>query len=282
MPIAKTDDGVDLYYETTGDGVAIVFVHEFAGDIVSWEPQVQFFSSKFKCITYNARGYPPSSIPESVESYSQERAVSDLLSILDAAGVDKAHIVGLSMGAFATLHFGLSHSERALSLCVAGCGYGAELDVYESFSKESISNAKLIRDSGMEAFAREYALSAPRLPFKYSNPRGHDKFTQQLMEHSAIGSANTQAGVQARRPSLYNMQDQLKQLRVPTLILNGDEDKPSLRASLMLKEVIPSAGLMIVPNCGHTINLEATHLFNSTVFDFICYASSGRWPMREE
>lgn len=134
---ATTPDGVNICYQSTGSGIPIVFVHEFAGDMRSWEPQVQRFSGSYRTVTFNARGYPPSAVPESVSSYSQEHAVADILAVMDAAGIDKAHIVGLSMGGFATLHFGMQHPDRALSLCVAGCGYGAEPGELEKFRAEA-------------------------------------------------------------------------------------------------------------------------------------------------
>lgn len=281
MSVALTDDNVELHYQVTGTGTPILFIHEFAGDMTSWEPQMQHFGAKYMCISYNARGYPPSSVPKEVSSYSQQRAVADALTILDHLKIDKAHIVGLSMGGFATLHFGLTHPDRALSLCVAGCGYGAEPEKQEIFREESKKNAEMLLNEGMEAFAEYYAHTATRLAFKYSNPRGFKVFKKQLASHSALGSANTQLGVQRERPSLYDLTDQLKALRVPTLILHGDEDDPCLVPGLMLKEVIPTAAMAIVPNCGHTINLEKTNTFNTIVEDFISYAESGRWPSKE-
>jgi pimeloyl-ACP methyl ester carboxylesterase len=114
MLFAKTDDGVDLCYETTGSGTPIIFVHEFAGHKESWEPQVRHFARHYQVITYNARGYPPSAVPPDVSSYSQNRAAADILAVLDHLKIKKAHVVGLSMGGFATLHFGLLYPERAL------------------------------------------------------------------------------------------------------------------------------------------------------------------------
>jgi pimeloyl-ACP methyl ester carboxylesterase len=72
MPELATDDGVKLHYEEAGSGSPIVFVHEFAGDARSWEPQLRHFSRRYRCIAYNARGYPPSDVPEDVERYSQQ------------------------------------------------------------------------------------------------------------------------------------------------------------------------------------------------------------------
>src|SRR5688572_366712 len=116
MPFATTDDGVKLYFEETGSGTPIVFVHEFAADHRSWEMQMRHFGQRHRCITYGARGYPPSDVPDKVSSYSQIRATDDILAAMDHLGLQKAHIVGLSMGGFATLHFGLRHASRALSL----------------------------------------------------------------------------------------------------------------------------------------------------------------------
>jgi pimeloyl-ACP methyl ester carboxylesterase len=128
MSYATTDDGVRLYYEETGSGRLVIFVHEFAGDHWSWEPQLRHFGRRYRTVAFNARGFPPSDVPARTSDYSQARAVDDIKSILDHVGEERAHIVGLSMGGFATLHFGFRHADRALSLCVGGCGSGAELD----------------------------------------------------------------------------------------------------------------------------------------------------------
>src|SRR5258705_301495 len=114
MPHLATDDGINLYYEEVGSGIPIVFVHEFAGDCRSYEPQLRYFGRRYRCIAYNARGYPPSDVPQTVERYSQDRARDDIRCVLDALKIDTAHIVGLSMGGFATLHFGFTYGQRAL------------------------------------------------------------------------------------------------------------------------------------------------------------------------
>ena len=141
MPNIKTDDGVSLFYEEAGSGTPIIFVHEFAGDVRSWEPQMRHFSRRYRAIAYNARGYPPSEIPNDPDSYSQKRACDDIRAVMDGLEIDVAHIVGLSMGGFATLHFGFDYPERALSLVVGGCGYGAEPDQREKFQNETLSTA---------------------------------------------------------------------------------------------------------------------------------------------
>ena len=136
MPYLTTDDGVQLYYEEAGSGQPVVFVHEFAGDHRSWEPQMRYFSRRYRCITYAARGYLPSDVPED-GAYSQDRARLDILSVVKHLNAGPVHLVGLSMGGFATLHFGFHHAEWARSLVVAGCGYGAERERREQFREET-------------------------------------------------------------------------------------------------------------------------------------------------
>ena len=127
MPRITTPDGIQLHYEEVGEGIPVLFIHEFGGNHESWEPQLRFFARRYRCITYAARGYPPSDVPDDMERYSQAIAVAGAVAVLDGLGIAKAHVVGLSMGGFCTLHFGLRHPDRALSLTVAGAGYGCEV-----------------------------------------------------------------------------------------------------------------------------------------------------------
>jgi pimeloyl-ACP methyl ester carboxylesterase len=281
MAYATTDDGVRLYFEETGSGVPVIFVHEFAGDLRSHEPQLRHFGKRYRAVAYNARGYPPSEVPENVSSYSQTRAADDILAVLDHIGASKAHIVGLSMGGFATLHFGLRHPSRALSLCIGGCGYGAEPDRREIFRAEADAIAATLRKDGMQAFAERYAYGPTRVQYENKDPRGHAEFKKMLAEHSAVGSANTQAGVQKERPSLYTLVEEMRRIAVPTLIITGDEDWPCLVPGILMKQTIPTAALSVMPNCGHAINIEEPEEYNRIVGDFLAQVDAGRWPHRD-
>ena len=280
MPYANSN-GVKLYYEEVGRGITIVFIHEFAGDHRSWEPQMRHFSNRYRCVCYNARGYPPSDVPAELSEYSQENQADDALAVLDHLGIEKAHIVGLSMGGFATLHFGLRHPERALSLSVTGCGYGADKNNRDEFMNEAEKVALQFDNEGSEVVADFYSLSSTRVQFQNKNPRGWAEFKTQLGQHSATGAANTMRGYLKTRPSLYDLEDQLKNLRVPTLIVTGDEDEPCLEPALYLKRTISSSGLSVLPRSGHTINLEEPDLFNSTIQSFISTVDNGRWQLRD-
>ena len=269
--------GVELYYEETGEGFPVVFVHEFAGDCRSWEPQVRFFSRRYRCITFNARGYPPSDVPSDPDVYSQAIATDDIAAVLRAAGADKAHIVGLSMGGFATLHFGLRYADMAASLTVAACGYGAKHEDREQFAADSEELAKQYLEVGSAAMAEQYATGAYRLQYREKDPRGWAEFKAQLAEHSAEGAAHTMRGVQKLRPSLWDLEEGLRALTVPTLIVNGDEDDWCLEPGVFLKRTVPTAGLWVVPKTGHTINLEEPALFNQTLAEFFAMAEAGTW-----
>jgi pimeloyl-ACP methyl ester carboxylesterase len=281
MAYALTDDGVRLYYEEAGTGEPIVFVHEFAGRHWSWEPQIRYFCRRHRCLAYAARGYPPSDVPEEVERYSQARAAADIGAVMDAAGIDRAHIVGLSMGAFAALHFGLDRPSRALSLVCAGIGYGAHKGDEAVFRRQAKDVAQAFETQGSRQFAPIYGAAAARVQYEAKDPRGYAEFIERLGEHSARGAANTQRGVQGRRPSLYDLENRLAQMPVPTLVIAGDEDDQTLLPGIFLKRTIPASGLLVLPKTGHAINLEEPEAFNRAVAEFLAQVIAGRWGPRD-
>jgi pimeloyl-ACP methyl ester carboxylesterase len=281
MPYVTTDDEISLYYEEVGAGIPIVFVHEFAGDVRSYEQQMRHFGQRYRCIAFNARGYPPSDVPHDGEKYSQSWARDDIRDVLDGLKIEKAHIVGLSMGGFATLHFGFSYPARARSLVVAGCGYGAAPDKREQFAAEAEAVAKQFEQETMAKAAHGYALGPTRVQFQNKDPRGWQDFASQLAEHSTEGSARTMRGVQARRPSLFDLVDKLRAVRTPTLIMTGDEDWPCLEPALLMKRTIPTAALVVMPNAGHTINLEEPTAFNQHISEFLHAVDVGAWRARD-
>jgi pimeloyl-ACP methyl ester carboxylesterase len=278
---ATTHDGQSLHVEEAGQGIPILFIHEFAGDHRSWEHQVRAFGRRYRCITYAARGYTPSDVPGDVASYSQDLAVSDAISVLDHLGIDRAHVVGLSMGGFTSLHLALRHPERTRSAVVAGVGYGAHPDLRESFRREAEAIALAFGAEGAAAFAPRYAEGPARVQFQNKDRRGWEEFAGQLAEHSSVGATNTMLGVQRERPSLYDLRDELARVEVPVLLLVGDEDEGCLDANLMLKRTMPSAGLAVLPRTGHTSNLEEPELFDRLVGDFLATVDAGRWTMRD-
>jgi pimeloyl-ACP methyl ester carboxylesterase len=281
MPTIVTNDGVTLYAESTGTGQALLFIHEFAGDHRSWEPQVRFFCPGYRCVTYAARGYPPSAVPEDPAAYSQQRAVADAVAVLDGLGIDRAHLAGLSMGGFTALHLALRHPERVLSAVVAGTGYGAQPERAAAFRAECLATAAAFEAHGAPQVAQRYAVGPARVQFQNKNRRGWAEFAAALAGHSATGSALTMRGVQAARPSLYALRDDLAAIAAPVLLVVGDEDEGCLEPALMLKRTIPSAGLVVLPRTGHTANLEEPGVFNEAVDRFLAAVARGAWRPRD-
>jgi pimeloyl-ACP methyl ester carboxylesterase len=273
-------NGVEIYYEEHGQGTPILFCHEFAGDYRSWAPQVRFFARRYRTITFSARGYHPSSVAAADAAYSEEQHVEDTYGLLRFLGIDKAHIVGLSMGGNVTLKLGLAHPEVCLSLVIAGAGFGSTNP--EEFRASSRETADLMERVGMEQAAETYGRGPSRLRFEQKDPHGFLELIGQLKEHSTVGSALTMRNVQGKRKTVYEIADQLPGLDLPTLIVSGDEDELALEPSLLMKRKIPNSGLLIVPKTGHTVNLEEPALFNQAVLDFLTAVEQGAWTPRRD
>ncbi|GAA4917411.1 pimeloyl-ACP methyl ester carboxylesterase [Actinomycetospora succinea] len=272
MTAVLTPDGVELAVQVHGpdDGKPpILFVHEFGGDHRSWAPQVAHFAARRRCVTYDARGYPPSAVPTDPAAYSQDHAVADAVAVLDGLGIDRAVVVGNSMGGFATLHLGLRHPDRCVALVVAGCGYGAHPDHTEAFRADALALADAYEREGSAAVAADYGNRPSRRPLRDRDPAAHDEHLRVLAEHDPVGAALTMRGVQASRPSLYALRDELATLAVPILLVVGDTDRDALDANLMLAATLPDAGLAVLPRTGHLTNLELPDVFNRLVEDLL-------------
>ncbi|PZC49053.1 MAG: Pimeloyl-ACP methyl ester carboxylesterase [Chloroflexi bacterium] len=272
-------DGINLYYEDTGQGFPLVWSHEFAGSHESWENQVRYFSRRYRVITYNARGYPPSDVPSDSEAYTQKQSVEDLHGLLVHLGIDQAYIGGLSMGGGVTLSFGLTYPEMTKALIVAGAGTGSTDPA--QFRTQSDEFAAALEAGGMEGLS-DYVKGPTRVQILRKNPRAWEEFARLFASHSAIGSAHTLRGVQGKRQTIYELEDQLRKLAVPTLILAGDEDDPCIEPGVFMKRCISRSGLVFFPQSGHTINLEEPELFNKVVDDFLIAVEAGRWAERQE
>ena len=279
MPHITARDGVRLYYEEAGEGTAVVFVHEYAGDYRTWEPQMRYFSRSHRCVTYSQRGYPPSDMPEDPARYGQDIARDDVIALMDALKIDKAHVVGHSMGGYTALHVGINFPNRCLSVVAAGCGWGSTPDpeLRASLMAFAADAARMFAEEGIVAAAAKYAEAHGRLPQKYKDPRGHAEFARMLAEHSAEGHALTMLNLQIKRPTLWDMQDALKRFSVPLLVIVGDEDEMCIDGSVFLKRTAPTAGLLVIPRSGHNIPAEEPAAFNAACAELFASAEAGRW-----
>jgi len=280
MPFANSN-GVRLYYEEAGKGVPIVFVHEFAHDLRSWEAQLRYFSRRYRCIAFNARGYPPSDVPASPSQYSQAIAAADIASVMRELGVRRAHIIGCSMGGYAALHFGLRYARMARSLTVIGAGYGSDPDKRAQFLRDTEVMARRFEALGTPEAIKVYQIGPARVQLQNKDPRAFREFCEAFAAHSALGSANTLRGVQARRPTIYSLERGLARMKVPTHIISGDEDNNCLEPGLFIKRVCPAAWLTVVPATGHAVNIEEPDLFNRLTDEFLTLVDSGRWRPRD-
>jgi pimeloyl-ACP methyl ester carboxylesterase len=279
MPHIGARDGTRLYVEEVGQGSALVFVHEYAGDYRTFEPQMRHFSRAHRCVTYSQRGYPPSDIPEDGARYGQDIARDDVIAVMDALKIDKAHVVGHSMGAATALHVGIHYPDRCLSVTAAGCGYGSSPDpkIVEEGRAASRATGEAFAKEGMAVMSPRYADGATRQTHKHKDPRGYAEFVQMLSEHSAKGHALTMLHLQAKRPTLWDMQADLQKFKPPLLVLVGDEDDWCLEGSVFLKRTVPTAGLVVIPRSGHTITSEEPAAFNAALSDLIANVEAGRW-----
>ena len=276
MPKIKAG-GINLYVEDTGGGRPIVFVHEFASDCRGWNAQFRYFSRAYRCIAYNARGYPPSDVPEDAALYGWEFAVNDIAAVMQALGIEQAHVVGLSMGAYAALQFGLRFPEKVDAIVAAGVGSGSPPSARRAWQEQSNALARGFSERGMAAMAQEMAQYPNRVQLKHKDPRGWLEFVDHLSQHSPRGMANTVARYQALRPSLDDFRDQFSRMAIPILLAVGDEDEPCVETNLMLKSALPNAGLWMCPNTGHAINLEEPAAFNAQVAQFFSDVERGSW-----
>jgi pimeloyl-ACP methyl ester carboxylesterase len=270
-----------LYFEEYGRGDPIIFVHEFESDLRSWEAQVRYFSRAYRCITYNARGYPPSEVPDDPAAYGWEASVRDVDSVMSGLSISRAHLVGSSMGAYAALLFGLWYPEKVAAITAAGAGSGPLPSDRETWSRRMPVLARALVARGMNVMAERMAHHATRVQLKHKDPKGWREFVERLKQHSAHGMSNTMRQCQALRPSLHDFRDQFSQMAVPVLLAVGDEDAPCLQTNVMLKSTIPGAGLWVCPNTGHAINLEEPAAFNAEVERFLNAVERGRWPRRD-
>jgi pimeloyl-ACP methyl ester carboxylesterase len=278
MPNARIKSGsgeVDLYYEETGQGFPMIWCHEFGGDYRSYESQVRYFSRRYRVITWNYRGYPPSEVPKDPAAYSVEILVEDLRGLMTHLAIPRAHVGGVSLGGGLALNFGLRHPDMAESLVICGAGSGTV--GREEFLKNAERNAKLFETEGVQAKARNFAESPTRRGFAEKDPRGWAEFLRNVLDHSGAGSALMTRGVMLKRKTIFELEPELKKLMVPSLVVVGDQDEPCIEPGIFMKRHIPHAGLLMVPMTGHTVNIEEPALFNQHVAEFLAGVERGRW-----
>jgi pimeloyl-ACP methyl ester carboxylesterase len=276
MPTLRSGE-VGLHYELHGSGPPILFAHESTGGCESWRPQVEHFARRHTCIVYNARGYPPSDAPADSQAYSQAIFAADMLAILDGLKIERAHIVGLSMGSMTALHFGLGHPTRATSIVLAGTGPGQSSAAVEAFNTRVMALAGKLDAEGWSAILDDYDSAPDRRALRWKNPAMHRAYCAALRARDSALSALILRQVVGGRPVLAELAAELGAMDIPVLIATGDADDDCLPTSLFLKQTLPRAGLAVFPRTGHAVNLEEPLLFNSLVEGFHASVADGKW-----
>jgi 3-oxoadipate enol-lactonase len=274
MPTTSVN-GVEIYYEETGHGAPLVFSHEFGGDYRSWEDQVRYFSRRYRVVAYNHRGYPPSSVPKAASDYSQDLLVADLLGLVKHLGLGPIHLVGCSMGANAARDFTLANPGLVRSLTMVGAGAGSVNR--EQFLKAQAATAEALDREGIASLLKNFETLPARAAFMQKDPRGFADFLRYAGEHDAQACAHLAREVMSKRKTVQELETGLRGLRTPTLIMVGDQDAPCVEPSLMMRALLPHAGLDVFPACGHTVNLEEPGLFNLHLAEFLAAVEAGRW-----
>jgi pimeloyl-ACP methyl ester carboxylesterase len=279
MPHARSQ-AANIYFEETGEGAPILFLHEYAGDHRSWADQVRYFSRGYRCISMAARGYPPSDVPATDAEYGQDISNRDAIAVLDHLKIDRAHVVGLSMGGYTALQLTIHFPDRLRSAVPAGAGSGSHASQRATFLQEAEVNSRAM-EKAARLDAEQMGIGPTRVQLQNKDPQGWRSFVDHLAEHPPAGSARVLRNVQGKRPSLYDLESQLKAVKVPVLLIVGDEDEPCLDTNLFMKRIMPTAQLAILPGSGHVLNYEEPALFNHLIERFLSAVDRGSWRPRD-
>lgn len=274
MPKTKVN-GVELHYEDTGAGFPLIFCHEFAGDMRSWEPQVRHFARRYRIVTFNYRGYPPSSVPEHESAYGHDQLVDDLRALMSDLGISRAHVAGLATGGNLALNFAIAHPQMVAGLVVAGAGAGTT--DRESWLAGAQKFAADLERDGTAGMVANVAAAPQRVIFRDKDPRGWASFLAMMGDFSPTGCAHLLRNALTQRKPVTELKDEIEALGMPILVMVGDQDHPAAEASRFIRDHARFAGLCVLPMCGHTLNSEEPVLFNLLVSDFLAAVEAGRW-----
>lgn len=252
MPHANVN-GINLYYEAHGDGYPVIFLHGYTATHHMWEGQVAEFSGQYKFITYDARGHGQSDSPPSVDQYSADIVVEDLYQLLQSLGIAKAVIGGLSMGGYESLRFYLTHPEMVTALVCMDTGPGyRNPDAREKWNSRMMRQAERLETEGVEILVANATAESSR---------------EILLKQSPIGLAHMGRMVVGQHDSLVI--DSLPEIKVPTLVLVGENDEDFIAAGQVMNKKISDSKHVLVPNAGHAANIDNPEFFNEAVLDFL-------------
>jgi pimeloyl-ACP methyl ester carboxylesterase len=244
-------DGVTIDYAVIGSGFPLLFSHGYGSTGQMWRGQAEAFSDKYRFITWDMRGHGATDSPDALEKYSEAATVADMAAILDAVGAGQAVIGGLSLGGYMALAFYHAHPERcrALILCDTGPGYKNPV-AREGWNETAERRAVALETRGLEALGRSPEVAQARSTHR-----------------SAQGLATAARGMLKQFDA--RIIEGLPAITVPVLLIVGANDTPFLGGTDYMEAKIPGARKVVIPDAGHSSNIDQPQLFNSTVLDFL-------------
>jgi pimeloyl-ACP methyl ester carboxylesterase len=253
--------GTDLYFDIKGDGEPLLLIPGFASGAWSWSWQVEALSKNFRVITFDPRGVGKSAVEEGREVSIQSIA-DDAAQVLDSAGIESAHVLGISFGGFVAQEFAIKYPGRLRKLILASTSFGgpnhvpAVIEIYAAFvSMEGINSPDRIRKYLAESFAPE------------TDPEIVERFCV-LRERNPVSPAAY--AQQLKSAMAFNTEEQVPQITADTLIVTGDRDLiVPMKNSLNLNEKIQHSHLAVMPYAGHMAFVERADEFNRIVQDFL-------------
>ena len=259
-------NGIRIYYEEKGAGPAMIWAHGLAGTWRGWEGVMDFFQDRFRVIAYDARGHGRSEIPAQPEAYSQDIMVQDMRGVMDALDITQAIVGGHSMGANVALNFALQYPERCLGCIPVGIGSGSSDP--EWWREYWAGLAGMAEQQGMNAFLEEMR-KVPAWASAFSDSQMGKQIRETVLANSPKAIAYTVRGIQNKRPSIFELEPELKKLPVTTLVVLSDGDTSVVECSRFMAKHIPRVTLEIIPARSHWTHLEAPERFLAAVDQFV-------------
>lgn len=242
-------NGIEIEYEVTGNGPTLVLSHGYGSTRHMWDGQHHAFPG-WRVVSWDMRGHGQTDSPVDPKAYSAALTVADMRALLEHVGVERAVIGGLSLGGYVSLAFALAHPAmtRALVICDSGPGY-RNAEARAGWNQRAFERAANLEGQGLDALTRR------------------SRETQQAVHRSAQGLAHAARGMLAQENS--QVIDGLAGLRVPTLVIVGDQDQPFVAPSEYMAKKIPGARLAVIPGAGHSSNLDQPEIFNRVLGEFL-------------
>ena len=260
MPFLNRPDNVSLFYSVHGnDGAPLLLTHGFSSTSAMWDGQIVPLSKTYKLILWDMRGHGQSSYPPDPDLYSEAHTVADMAALLDhLCGADsKAIIGGLSLGGYMSLAFHRAHPERVRALLIIDTGPGFKSDA----AREK-----------WNAYARE---TGERFDRDGLGQLAETSPERRLVTHrDAMGLARAARGMLTQRDA--SVIESLPGIRVPALVVVGEEDKSFLAAAEYMAKKIPGARRVVVPKAGHAVNIDEPEAFLEAVVGFLGEIGQGR------